>query len=44
MFLVLMKAFGIKRHEVIVSPDCVDHFGVSTIKDCGPDIFGYPNT
>jgi hypothetical protein len=35
-----MKAIGVQWHEVIVLPDCVDHFGVSTIEDCGTVILG----
>jgi hypothetical protein len=39
-----MNAFGVQQHEVIVLPDCVDHFGVSTIEDCGTVVLGWPNT
>jgi hypothetical protein len=35
---------GIWLHEVIVLPGCVDHFGASMTQDCGPDVFGCPNT
>jgi hypothetical protein len=41
---MLMGAAGSKQHEVIVLPGYVDHFGASMAEDCGPDVFGCPNT